>query len=172
MRRILRRTTQEARAAICFKLQREGICTKIMPLETPIRIAAALLSRSDGRILLVRKRGSEAFMQPGGKIEPGEAPDAALARELREELGLAIDPRRLVRLGRFSAPAANEPGRIVEAELFRLVIEDEVNPAAEIEEIVWLDLKEPGRLLLAPLTRDHVLPLHAAAQDHSTFSFG
>ncbi|EPM86442.1 NUDIX hydrolase, partial [Pseudomonas syringae pv. actinidiae ICMP 18804] len=36
-----------------------------------INIAAALLIGADGRTLLVRKRGTQAFMQPGGKIEPG-----------------------------------------------------------------------------------------------------
>ncbi|WP_246674460.1 MULTISPECIES: NUDIX domain-containing protein [unclassified Mesorhizobium] len=40
----------------------------------------------------MRKRGTSAFTQPGGKIEPREAPLNALVRELREELGLAIDP--------------------------------------------------------------------------------
>ncbi|MGB9089319.1 MAG: NUDIX domain-containing protein, partial [Pseudomonas farsensis] len=57
-----------------------------------IRIAAALLVDPQGRTLLVRKRGTEAFMQPGGKIDAGETPAAALARELHEELGLRIDP--------------------------------------------------------------------------------
>jgi 8-oxo-dGTP diphosphatase len=57
-----------------------------------IRIAAALLIGPDGRTLLVRKRGTEAFMQAGGKIEAHEQPVHALARELEEELGLVIDP--------------------------------------------------------------------------------
>jgi 8-oxo-dGTP pyrophosphatase MutT (NUDIX family) len=143
-----------------------------MNSQSSIRIAAALLCDPSGRILLVRKRGAVAFMQPGGKIEPGEAADAALVRELREELGLEVDSRRLTPLGRFDAPAANEPGQIVEADLYRLVIAEEVKPAAEIEEIAWIEPSETGNRILAPLTRDHVLPLHAAAQDHSTFSFG
>jgi hypothetical protein len=37
--------------------------------ENPIRIAAALIRRDDGRVLLVRKRATDSFMQPGGKIE-------------------------------------------------------------------------------------------------------
>jgi 8-oxo-dGTP pyrophosphatase MutT (NUDIX family) len=124
-----------------------------------IRIAAALLCREDGRTLLVRKRGTTAFLQPGGKIEPGESALAALARELREELGLRLDPRGTTALGRFSAPAANEPGCTVEAEIFRVQTTAEVHPAAEIEEIAWVDASAPGERELAPLTRDFVLPL-------------
>ena len=63
-----------------------------------IRIAAAIIRDDGGRLLLVRKRGTKAFMQAGGKIEPGELPAAALARELREELGIVVD-----------AGAENEP---------------------------------------------------------------
>ena len=73
--------------------------------ESPIRIAAALISRADGRTLLVRKRNAEAFMQAGGKIEAHEAPVAALVRELNEELALVVDPSRLTPLGRRTAPA-------------------------------------------------------------------
>jgi 8-oxo-dGTP pyrophosphatase MutT (NUDIX family) len=124
-----------------------------------IRIAAAILDRADGMTLLVRKRGTTVFMQPGGKIEEGEAPVLALCRELSEELGLSIDPAAPRYLGRYVAPAANEAGATVEAEIFRVEIAAKVAPAAEIEEIVWVDPRLPLALILAPLTRDHVLPL-------------
>ncbi|TWA97453.1 NUDIX hydrolase [Bradyrhizobium stylosanthis] len=124
-----------------------------------IRIAAALMSRSDGRVLLVRKRATESFMQPGGKIEAGEHPQAALRRELSEELGIEVDPSEMTYVGRYTAPAANEPGRLVDADIFRVVIAHSVTPAAEIEEILWLDPSSPGAVKLAPLTRDKLLPL-------------
>src|SRR5205085_2657140 len=100
---------------------------------------AAVISAEDGRLLLVRKRGTGIFMQPGGKIDANETPLAALLRELREELGLSCEPQRCLPIGRFTAPAANEPGRIVEAELFALRLEGPIVPAAEIEEALWVD---------------------------------
>jgi 8-oxo-dGTP pyrophosphatase MutT (NUDIX family) len=124
----------------------------------PIRIAAALILDDQGRALLVRKRGTQAFMQAGGKIEPGEAPLDALKRELREELDIELTAKP-DHLGRFSAPAAHEEGRIVEAEIYHLRFSGEVFPAAELEEIRWVDPAAPGAIPLAPLTRDHILPM-------------
>ncbi|EKT4465967.1 NUDIX domain-containing protein [Pseudomonas sp. p1(2021b)] len=128
-----------------------------------IRIAAALLIDPQGRTLLVRKRGTQAFMQPGGKIDAGESPQAALVRELHEELGLRLDPTQAVYLGQFSAPAANEPGFEVQAELFRVDSAEDVAPAAEIEEVIWLAADQAPDLELAPLTRDLILPLYRQA---------
>ncbi|KTC33246.1 NUDIX hydrolase [Pseudomonas sp. ABAC61] len=129
-----------------------------------IRIAAALLIGADGHTLLVRKRGTRAFMQPGGKIEAGEQPVHALARELEEELGLRIDPAQARYLQQFSAPAANEPGHVVQAEVFLIRIDTPVTPAAEIEEVRWIDPAGDGDLFLAPLTRDLILPFYRQAQ--------
>ena len=129
-----------------------------MALPTTIRIAAAAVLDREGKLLVVRKRGTHAFMQPGGKIEPDESPVNALVRELREELGMAIDPGHPIYLGRFSAPAANEPEALVVADLFELVIALDPVPAGEIEEIVWMSPEAPAELTLAPLTRDVVLP--------------
>ena len=125
-----------------------------------IRIAAAVLIGPDGRTLLVRKRGTQAFMQPGGKIDAGEQPVEALARELEEELALVIDPASATWLGQFAAPAVNEPGFEVQAELFLVHISQPVVAAAEIEEVQWIDPQGDGGLVLAPLTRDLVLPFY------------
>lgn len=124
----------------------------------PIRIAAALIDDGAGHMLLVRKAGTTAFMQAGGKIEPGETPLDALHRELAEEIGLvsAVAPAHL---GRFQAPAANEPGRVVEAELFHLTAAHRPVVAAEIAEAKWVPIIEAEALPLAPMTRTHVLPI-------------
>ena len=129
-----------------------------------IRIAAALLIGADGRTLLVRKRGTQAFMQPGGKIDAGETAPVALARELHEELGLRIEPDQAAFLGEFSAMAANEPGFEVNCQLYRLDVDQDVVPAAEIQEVVWIDAGSVEHLHLAPLTRDSILPLYRTLQ--------
>lgn len=126
---------------------------------TTIRIAAALIRNEAGHVLLVRKRGTSFFMQPGGKIEPDETPRAALVRELREELRLRIDETLPRYLGRFTAAAAGEEHRLVEAETFALELEGPVAAAAEIEDVVWIDPFHSTSLPLAALSSDHILPL-------------
>jgi DNA polymerase-3 subunit epsilon len=126
---------------------------------TVIRIAAGIITDAAGRTLLVRKRGTTAFMQAGGKIESGESAFDALTRELREEVGLDLDPDVTEYLGSFRAVAANEPDTVVRAEVFALTIGHELFAAGEIEELLWIESDQLDHLDVAPLTRDTLLPL-------------
>ena len=62
-------------------------------------VVAAALIDAEGRVLMARrpvgKQHGGLWEFPGGKVEPGETPQAALIRELREELGVEIDPDAL-----------------------------------------------------------------------------
>lgn len=127
-----------------------------------IVIAAALILRENGDTLLVRKRGTTAFLQPGGKIEPGETAEQALARELQEELGLTIATSRLQPLGRFEADAANEPGLRVIAHMFRFDVsaDEPIKAAAEIEATAWISPYQAIDIPMATLTEHILLPLY------------
>jgi len=128
-----------------------------------LKIVAALLVDSDGRALLVRKRGTIRFMQPGGKPETGETGAVALSRELSEELGLIVAPALLVSLGRFRALAANEKDTVVDCEVFDAPpVTHDLTAHAEIAELIWLDPANPGDVKLAPLSSAILLPMLAA----------
>jgi 8-oxo-dGTP diphosphatase len=67
--------------------------------------AVALLRRPDGRLLLVEQRHSDGWALPGGLLRRGESAAAAVAREVAEEVGVALDaatlsvPRAVVTAG-------------------------------------------------------------------------
>ncbi len=125
-----------------------------------IHVSAAIILDRNDRALVVRKRGTTRFMQPGGKPEPGESAAETLARELREELGLRIEGKTLVPLGTFASAAANEPGYRVIASAFSLrASPEEVTAQAEIAELRWIGPADVPHTPLAPLSLEHLLPL-------------
>jgi 8-oxo-dGTP diphosphatase len=58
--------------------------------------AGALFVDDAGRVLVVEPVYKPEWEIPGGMVEPGESPRAACVRELREELGLDLEPGRLL----------------------------------------------------------------------------
>lgn len=81
-----------------------------------MQVVAALIEH-EGKILVCqRARGSRFELMwefPGGKIEPGETPEKALARELWEELGVNAKIGREVFRSRYSYAEMREPIEII-----------------------------------------------------------
>ena len=131
-----------------------------------IRIVAAVILNAAGHLLLVRKRDTETFMQPGGKFEPGETSEDALSRELREELGFELTADDFQYVGRFTARAANEVGHMVDCDVHFTVVETEGVVASEIEELRWIDPVSIDDVALSPLTgkimRPYILTMSSA----------
>ncbi len=69
------------------------------PNPTPIAVVCALIER-DGHVLMAQRPAHKhlggKWEFPGGKIEAGETPEAALHRELREELGSTVEILRVL----------------------------------------------------------------------------
>ncbi|CDJ99506.1 NUDIX hydrolase [Microbacterium sp. C448] len=133
--------------------------TPSAPPARSIRVSAAVITDAAGRLLVVRKTGTTAFMQPGGKPEAGESAAETLSRELAEEVGIRVAPADLRPLGEFTAAAANEPGFEVVADVFGADIGDqEPKAAAEIAELRWITRADADALEIAPLAREYFLP--------------
>jgi 8-oxo-dGTP pyrophosphatase MutT (NUDIX family) len=128
-----------------------------------IVVSAVCVFDAAGRLLTVRKRGTDKFMHPGGKPEAGETAAQAASRELAEEVGIIVPPEDLEPFGSWLAEAANEAATQIEATVFTAPGTWTAHASAEIAEIRWLDFRA-GLLPddLAPLLTDHVLPLLGA----------
>ena len=130
---------------------------------TLLPVVAAALINAAGEVLVQRrplgKHHAGLWEFPGGKIEPGESAIEALGRELREELGLELEDTTPAYLGQYSALAANEPGQVVQADVFWVQAAVALAPLSELEEVVWVIQAQAQALPLAALTRDCNLPL-------------
>jgi 8-oxo-dGTP diphosphatase len=102
----------------------------------PIDVVAALVRRG-GQILICRRPPGGAlggqWEFPGGKVEPGESPEEALARELREELGVDAQIGPLV----FEHTHAYAPDRVAHLLFYEAMLEG-APKALEHDEIRWV----------------------------------
>lgn len=124
-----------------------------------LKVLAAVI-RKDGRILIARRKSTDRFGGqwefPGGKLEPGETPEAGLKRELAEEFGIEAG------IGRFLGSVKSESvGYAIELDAYEAVHLAGEFELREHDEIRWVtpsklsdyDLTEPDRRLLKQILK-------------------
>lgn len=108
-------------------------------------VVAAVIERSDRRLLIgQRRRGDTSPLKwefPGGKVERGETPEDALARELKEELGATL--QRCIPIGRVVHQYAEAPDQLEILFFAASISEVELTPR-RFEKTAWVLPKELG----------------------------
>ncbi len=124
-----------------------------------ITVAAAIILNEHNQLLLVRKKNTACFMQVGGKLEPNEAPEVTILREISEEIGTQAKIEQFI--GRFETQTANEPDHLLVSYVYHVSLDQAPEIAAEIAEMKWVNLDDQSTKL-APLTTEVVMPwVHA-----------
>jgi 8-oxo-dGTP diphosphatase len=106
-------------------------------------VVAAVIEREDRRLLIGQRRRDDSsplkWEFPGGKVEEGETPEAALARELREELGARL--RKCAEIARVTHRYAENIGALEIRFFAAEITEEELAPRA-FEQVQWVLPKE------------------------------
>jgi 8-oxo-dGTP diphosphatase len=130
-------------------------------------VVAAVIERGDRRLLIGQRRKDDSsplkWEFPGGKVRDGEAAETALARELREELGVTL--KKCVEIGRVRHRYAPLPEELEIRFFAAAVAEDDATPLC-FEQIAWVLPKELGeydflaanRELIANLATGRIKP--------------
>lgn len=136
--------------ATALEAQREG--------RGDIYKAAGIIIK-DRKALAERSTGKPAYVQPGGRIEPGETAAQALVRELKEEFDITVNEDDLEYFGKFSAAAANHPSQQVHMEVFMVKKwQGEIKPCSEVEELLWLTSNPPKDVEIGSIFVHDILP--------------
>lgn len=124
---------------------------EVISEKRPILLVVATAMIAQSRVLVQRRPEGTTLAGlwefPGGKIEPGESPEAALARELDEELGIAADPGAFVPLSFASMPLADRHLLLL---LYRLDRWRGVPEARHASALAWADLAMLRSLPMPP----------------------
>ena len=113
----------------------------------PVECAGAVVRDEAGRLLLVRRGRPPAaglWSLPGGRIEAGETPAQAAAREVREETGLDVE------IGAVLITAIVGDGMFRVQDFAAKVVGGELHAGDDAAEVRWVDEAELAGLPLTP----------------------
>jgi 8-oxo-dGTP diphosphatase len=106
----------------------------------------AWLCVKDKQLLLARSRDKDIYYIPGGKREIGESDQAALIREIREELSIDLVPDTIQYAGTFAAAAHDKSdGTLVKLTCYFAEFTGKIQADAEIEEVLWLNHRDKAK---------------------------
>jgi len=109
----------------------------------------AWLYIKDKRLLCARSKGKDTYYLPGGKREKGESDQEALIREIKEELSVDLAPATITYAKTFKAQAHGKPdGILVNITCYFAEFTGEIQAAAEIEEVIWLNYADKEKCSL------------------------
>jgi 8-oxo-dGTP pyrophosphatase MutT (NUDIX family) len=112
--------------------------------------------RCEDRLLLVRSTYQSWWGLPGGRVDRGEDPRAAAARELREETALAVAPEALTLLGDLQLEHNNIRDHVSFFELYCELEPSVQSDGVEIAELRWTRDEELRALKLWPPLREWI----------------
>jgi 8-oxo-dGTP diphosphatase len=131
------------------------------PSAQPDILVAAIALIRDRRVLMVTARGRDVWYMPGGKIDHGESPAQAAAREAEEEVSVRLDPAALDLLFTVLIQAHGEPdGRLVRMSVFRADTAAQPAASAEVSAVHWATSRDEGNC--PPAGVEVLRRLHAA----------
>jgi 8-oxo-dGTP diphosphatase len=114
-------------------------------------VVAAALVDGEGRVLLQRRAPGRAMAGlwefPGGKVEPDERPEAALVRELEEELGISVE---IGALAPAAFASADNQGRHMLLLLYLCREWDGEPRALDAEALAWVQPRAMASLPMPP----------------------
>ena len=103
----------------------------------------ALIHIKNEKLLLVRPFNKKTFYMPGGKKDKGEDNLKALVREIKEEIGLKVDPKTIDFFGIYEAQAyGKDKGMIVRVHCYTASHSGEARSSSEIDEIAYFSHAE------------------------------
>ncbi len=121
-------------------------------MEKILKVGAVILKGK--KFMVVREKGDESYIMPGGRPEAGETAEQTLRREIKEELNAEV--KSFSGIGRLEGPSTRKD-TLVSQDLFLTEVAGDIKPSSEIEDIKWVGSK-PGKVNISTFIQKVMIP--------------